>query len=43
MGTPHDLVLLMQAKDPAATSQEKATIFDLVKKSSMGELSSVIP
>ena len=32
IGTPLDLLSLMQIKDPATTSQEKATIFDLAKK-----------
>ena len=38
MGTPCDMTSLMQVKDPAASSQERATILFVAKNSSMGEL-----
>ena len=36
MGSPRDLISLMPAKDPAALSQERATILDIAKNGSMG-------
>ena len=37
MGSPRDLIsLMMPAKDPAASSQERATILDIAKNSSTG-------
>ena len=42
MGSPRDLISLMPAKDPAASSQERATILEVTKKSSTGKLSSAM-
>ena len=42
MGSPRDLMSLMPAKDPAALSQERATILDVAKNSSTGESSSAM-
>ena len=36
MDSPRDLILLMPGKDPAASSQERATILDVAKNSSTG-------
>ena len=40
MNSPQLMLLLVQAKDPAALSEERATIIDLAKKSSTSESSS---
>ena len=40
MDGPQLMLSLVQAKDPAALSEESATIIDLAKKSSTGESSS---
>ena len=42
MGSPRDLISLMPAKDPAASSQERVTILDVAKNSSTGKLSSAM-
>ena len=38
MGSPRDLISLVQAKDPAASSQERAMILDVVKKTYNGRV-----
>ena len=42
MNSPQYMLSLVKAKDLAASSQEKATILDVVKKTSTGESSSVM-